>query len=167
MRTRSKRYVSPSRSNHAKARFLRNERTTATIEPSDSSGDIISCREIGSTVTSQPVTPAAAGSSEAYAAASPAVKCGICLDDVPADSLLKSVMNALGSGASSSAAAGRRGCRHSFCIDCMRQFVTTQVKVRVLIHLLDLVGRNSLRPVGQLMQRQSRHGCATSASGAW
>jgi hypothetical protein len=44
--------------------------------------------------------------------------------------MLQAVLHAVDIGAGSS--AGQKRCRHKFCIDCMQQYVTTQVQVKVL-----------------------------------
>lgn len=151
MKSRSRRSAAPPsrRSSRSKARFLINTQTVFK-EASDSSGSIISCHENSNTATSG---PRAAGDSAADALRgapsaaqqlhAAAVKCGICLEVVPSDSTLKAVMRAMDDGAGSS--AGGKGCRHKFCIDCMRQYVTTQVQVRVIAGICKL-----------------RHGCMRS-----
>lgn len=132
MKSKSRRNAAAQtrRSSRSKARFLGNRQTPEPEEASKSSGDIISCHELRSTGNIH-LNAARANASDAQAlSASSTVKCGICLDLVPADSMLQAVLHAVDIGAGSS--AGQKKCRHKFCIDCMQQYVTTQVQVKVL-----------------------------------
>lgn len=58
-----------------------------------------------------------------------AVTCGICLEPLPASSMVYAVLGPHTAIDSSAAAGATPPCAHSFCVDCMRQYVRTGVQV--------------------------------------
>jgi len=75
------------------------------------------------------LSTAGSSSTSSRTQAEVAVTCGICLESLPASSMVYAVLGP--HTASSSAAAGATPpCAHSFCVDCMRQYVRKQVRMQ-------------------------------------